>query len=187
MAIKAMRGLPVVVRTTLASAALIAAALPAAAPAQRGAAARQQSSWSETIVELHNRERALVGARPLSWDPTLAAAAAAYAPQLARLARLDHSPRSTRRGQGENLWRGSRGAYAVGAVIAAWAGEKRLFRAGIFPNVSSSGDSYDVNHYSQMIWPTTTSVGCAFHRANRYDYLVCRYSPRGNVDGQRVP
>ena len=141
----------------------------------------------QRILALHNRERSAVGSRPLSWDPSLAAAAAAYAPQLARLGRLAHSPRETRVGQGENLWMGSRGAFGLEEIVGSWAGERRLFRAGSFPNVSTTGQWSDVAHYTQMIWPTTERVGCAFHRSERWDFLVCRYSPPGNVTGQRVP
>jgi hypothetical protein len=170
---------------TVCAAILIATAAPVSAEA--GGGERRQQSWSQRILALHNEQRAQVGAPPLRWDETLAAAAAAYAPQLARLGRLAHSPRSSRRGQGENLWRGSAGRFGAEEGVGAWIAERQLFRAGIFPAVSPSGDGSDVNHYSQMIWPTTTHVGCAEHRSGRWDYLVCRYSPRGNIDGQRVP
>jgi len=152
------------------------------------AAVRQEAGDpSERILAVHNRERATVGAPALVWDPALAASAAAYAPQLAQLPTLAHSPRETRQGQGENLWRGTAGAFSLDEILGTWIGERRLFRAGTFPNVSQSGHWSDVSHYSQMIWPTTTRIGCAFHRAQRWDYLICRYSPAGNVAGQRVP
>ncbi|MDQ4087391.1 MAG: CAP domain-containing protein, partial [Pseudomonadota bacterium] len=44
------------------------------------AAPQNLGGISERILALHNRERAAVGAPPLSWDPALAASAAAYAP-----------------------------------------------------------------------------------------------------------
>ncbi|HWH17287.1 MAG TPA: CAP domain-containing protein, partial [Allosphingosinicella sp.] len=67
------------------------------------------------------------------------------------------------------------------------AAERRYFRAGVFPNVSSSGNWSDVGHYTQMVWRGTTSVGCALHQSPRWDFLICRYAPSGNVVGQRVP
>ena len=139
------------------------------------------------LLALHNRERAAVGTPALTWDPALATAAAAYAPQLARLGRLVHSPDSARPGQGENLWMGTRGAYSLEEMAGSWAAEKRLFRAGVFPNVSTSRNWSDVGHYTQMIWRSTTRLGCALHRTRRWDFLVCRYAPYGNVDGQPVP
>ena len=139
------------------------------------------------ILALHNRERAAVGASPLAWDARLAAAAASYGPALAARGRLQHSPQESRNGQGENLWMGSRGAYSVEEMVGSWADERRLFRPGTFPEVSSSGHWSDVAHYTQMIWRGTTRIGCALHRGGNWDYLICRYGPPGNVVGQRVP
>ncbi len=139
------------------------------------------------LLALHNFERERAGVPPLIWDPQLAAAAASYGPALASLPQLAHSPRQSRPGQGENLWMGTAGAYSPEAMVGSWAEERRLFRPGIFPNVATNGQWQDVAHYTQMIWRTTTRVGCALHRTSRWDYLICRYSPAGNVDRQPVP
>ena len=82
---------------------------------------------------------------------------------------------------------GTAGAYSPAAMVQSWAGERRFFRPGIFPNVSTTGNWADVAHYTQMIWASTTMVGCAVQRSSRQDVLVCRYSPSGNRDGQAVP
>ena len=71
-------------------------------------------------------------------------------------------------------------------MVGSWAAEKRLFRPGLFPGVSTTGNWLDVSHYTQMIWPTTTRVGCAVYRTRHWDYLICRYSPPGNIDGRRA-
>ena len=142
---------------------------------------------SMRLLVAHNLERAQVGAPPLAWDPALAASAASYGPALAAAGRLQHSPRASRPGQRENLWMGSRGAYSPEQMVANWSDEKRFFRPGIFPAVSSTGNWLDVSHYTTMIWPTTTRLGCAVYRTIQWDYLICRYSPPGNIDGARVP
>jgi hypothetical protein len=73
-------------------------------------------------------------------------------------------------------------------MAGSWAAEKSLFRPGLFPGaVSRSGHWSDVGHYTQMIWKGTTRVGCAVHKSRKSDFLICRYSPPGNVVGQRVP
>lgn len=156
---------------------------------ERPAGARPQDlARAETrLLALHNSERAAAGTPPLVWDAALARAAAAYAPELARLGRLAHSSREARPGQGENLWMGSRGAFSLEEMVGSWAAEKSLFRPGLFPDVSASGRWDDVAHYTQMIWRGTTRLGCAVHRTERWDFLVCRYAPAGNVVGQRVP
>jgi len=152
-----------------------------------GATAQDLRDFDARMLALHNRERAAVGVPALAWDAQLAAAAAGYGPELARLGRLAHSPREARPGQGENLWMGTRGAYGIEEMAGSWAGEKRLFRAGAFPDVSASGHWEDVAHYTQMIWRTTSRLGCALHRAGPSDFLICRYAPPGNVVAGTVP
>ena len=124
---------------------------------------------------------------PLQWDPDLARAAISYGRALAASGRLQHSPKSTRPGQRENLWRGTANAYSTEQMIANWVAEKRNFRGGIFPDVSRTGDWRDVSRYSTMIWRTTASVGCGVYKTRKWDYLICRYSPPGNIDGQFTP
>ena len=123
---------------------------------------------------------------PLMWDPQLAAAAASYGPELARLGYLRHSPRASRPGQRENLWMGTHGAYSPEQMVGSWIEEKRAFRPGVFPSVSRTGSWMDVSHYTQLIWKDTTRVGCAVQPAGGWDYLICRYSPPGNLDGKPV-
>ena len=160
---------------------LAAAAAPSAAAAQSFAA-----SFPARILAAHNAERVRAGVPALVWDNALGTAAASYATQMAMTGRFAHSDRSLRRGTGENLWMGTHGAFSVEAMAGAWASEKRFFRAGVFPNVSRSGDWEDVGHYTQMIWPTTQRVGCALASTPQVDYLVCRYSGAGNIDGRSV-
>jgi hypothetical protein len=153
---------------------------PAALPAP-AEAARQ-------LLAMHNRVRQAVGAPPLSWDESLAAGAAAYGAVLARTgSRIAHSKPEDRPGLGENLWVGTHRQYGLGEMFGGWAAEQGQFRAGLFPEVTSTGRWQDVAHYTQIVWRSTTRVGCAVHQARDWDYLVCRYAPAGNVVGQRVP
>ena len=151
------------------------------APKFAGAAAELTSR----LLEAHNRERAAVGSPPLVWDPYLAASAASYGPTLASLHQLVHSPRETRPGQRENLARAWHGTMSPEQLVGLWSAEKRMMQPGLFPAVSQTGRWEDVAHYTQMVWPTTTHVGCAIFSAD-WDYLVCRYSPPGNIDGKPV-
>lgn len=141
---------------------------------------------SARLLAAHNRVRAAVGVPLLQWDPFLAAAAASYGHSIATAGRLQHSPRATRPGQRENLWMGTRGAYSPEQMVGYWAEERSMFRPGIFPNVSTTGNWLDVSHYTVMIWPTTTRVGCAIYSSAAWDFLICRYSPPGNIDGTRL-
>jgi hypothetical protein len=141
----------------------------------------------QRLLAAHNAERSRVGAAPLAWDPALAASAASYGPALAALGRLVHSPRANRPGQRENLWMGSRSVYSPEQMVGRWIDERALLRQGVYPAVSSTGRWEDVSHYTQMVWPSTTRLGCAVHSSTATDYLICRYSPPGNKDGLLIP
>lgn len=146
-----------------------------------------QTSWEAAgLLDLHNRERAAAGVAPARWDPALAAQAQGYAQVLARSGRLVHASRTARMGQGENLAMGTRGYYSPIALAAGWAAERRHFRSGYFPAVSRTGRWRDVGHYTQMIWPTSTRVGCGSAAGRTMLVLVCRYAPAGNRDGVRL-
>ncbi len=172
-------------------AGLMLAACSSAAPQYRPLPARvaapAPANVAARILSIHNRERAAAGVAPVVWDPALEAAAAGCARGLAASGGLRHSNRQARRGTGENLWMGARGYWPVETMVASWTNERRNFRAGIFPNVSRTGNWMDIGHYSQMIWPTTTRIGCAIGTSKRWDALVCRYAPAGNIDNRRVP
>ena len=72
-------------------------------------------------------------------------------------------------------------------LIAMWSSEKSQLAPGssLFPGISRTGRWEDIAHYTQMVWPTTTHVGCAIYSAD-WDYLICRYSPPGNIDGKPI-
>ena len=144
------------------------------------------TALAHRLVAAHNAVRAAAGTQPLAWDARLAAGAQAYAQQLAATGTFQHSDRRARRGIGENLWMGTSGAFSPEQMVGNWSSEKQWFRAGIFPNVSRTGNWEQVGHYSQIIWRTTTHVGCGIGRGRGRDVLVCRYSPAGNVDGRPV-
>lgn len=151
------------------------------------ALAAPHDPFAARVLHAHNAARAAVGAAPLAWDPALAAGAAAWAQYLAASGRFDHSDRKGRPGIGENLWMGTRGAYSIDFMTGEWIAERRHFVPGIFPGNSRTGNWMDVSHYTQIIWPTTTRIGCALASGHGRDYLVCRYSPKGNVDGRPLP
>ena len=167
---------------------LIAALMVGGFGAPAAAAANNVASqFPARVLAVHNAARADAGVQPLAWDPALGQAAASYAMQLALTNSFHHSDRRARPGTGENLWMGTRGAFSYGAMVGRWASERRDYVPGIFPAVSRSGNWEKVGHYTQMVWPTTTRVGCAVASNAANDFLVCRYSPAGNIDGRPVP
>lgn len=149
--------------------------IAAPAPAPTGA------SFETRILAAHNAERLRVGVPALAWSADLARDARIWADALARTARFEHA---VQKGQGENLWAGTRTAYAPEEMVGGWIDEKVDYRRGRFPAVSRSGVWQDVGHYTQLIWYSTVHVGCALGTNAADDTLVCRYSPPGNWIGE---
>ena len=154
--------------------------------ASAAAAPASPTQFRNRVLALHNAERAAVRLPPLVWDNDLAAGASAWGVHLASTGLSDHSDRHARRGIGENIWSAAHSAYRSDDGVKLWISDKRTFVPGVFPDVSTSG-WYSVSHYTQIIWPRTRRIGCALASNGRADYLVCRYSPAGNIDGVRVP
>lgn len=156
-------------------------------PAGQYAPSASRGNLKSVMLEEHNRARAAFGSAPLSWDPTLESHARTYAQTMARTRIFRHDPDPARRRiEGENIWMGTRSGFNFRQMIGSMIAEQRYFRSGTFPNVSTSGRWSDVGHYTQIVWPTTTRVGCAIASNERDDYLVCRYAPPGNIDGRML-
>jgi len=149
------------------------------APAPRG-----EALLRATALALHNRARADYGVPPVTWNEGLAAAARGYAEQMAATGIYRHDPTPGRRKlMGENLWKGTRGAFDYAVMVGVMVDERLLFRPGVFPDVSATGNWDDVAHWTQIVWPKTTEIGCALASNATTDYFVCRYAPTGNKDG----
>ncbi len=165
------------IRSLIIAAALLA--VPASAEPVRG-------DFAALFLSLHNAARDDAKLPHLSWSDDLAKAADPWARKLAKEGKLEHSQWKDREGTGENLWIGTAGAYSPREMVDFFLREKQDFRPGKFPDVSKTGNWQDVGHYTQIIWPSTTAVGCAMATAKGYDVLVCRYAPAGNYFGDKV-
>jgi len=139
------------------------------------------------MLSIHNSYRAQFNIKPIFWDDALASDAARYLLLHAKGGELLPSPENSRQGFGENVHRASAGALRPYAMAETWASERFNLRLGKFPDVSQTGNVADVEHYTQMIWEGTRRIGCATRRVRGFDYLLCRYSPPGNVSGTPVP
>lgn len=160
--------------------AMVACSAPAATkePAAQSELTAEEIVWLNT----HNGARVRYGRDKLIWDDGLERDARIWAQHLARTQTFEHS--NTRGNQGENLWMGTRDAYPSAAMVQGWIDEERYMKSGKFPDVSTTGNWADVGHMTQLLWPTTTHVGCAKASSAANDYFVCRYSPPGNWLGE---
>jgi uncharacterized protein YkwD len=169
----------------LACALAIAGTAIAKAPPQMPDAATP-NAFALRLLADHNVERGRMGAAPLTWSHQLAQEAQSWADRLAHDDRMYHSDRQTRRGAGENLWTGTAGYYGADDMVGGFLAERKYYKPGTFPQVSTSGRWEDVGHYTQVIWPGTQQVGCAVAHNRAHDFLVCRYWPAGNVFGHAI-
>ena len=160
--------------------ALLAAAVPALMAAE---APRPETLF----LGSHNIERAATGIGAMHWSPKLAADAQQWADELAAAGAFEHFEEFTDDpdAQGENLWMGTRDAFAPEEMVGEWIGEKKDFVPGVFPDNSRTGDLADVGHYTQVVWRDSGSMGCAIAKDAEFDYLVCRYARTGNIEGER--
>ncbi len=172
-------------RPVLRRAAPLAALLLACSPGPPAQAQDRLGRFDDRILATHNAERARLGVGPLTWSPALAAQAAQWAAHLSTLPALEHDDSLDI--EGENLWRGSKDAYTPEDMVDLWIDERAAFQNGVFPEVSKSGQWEDVGHYTQVIWRTTATGGCALTTAGGDDeVLVCRYNEGGNIEGEKT-
>ncbi len=127
------------------------------------------------ILEAHNRYRANHCAPPLRWSARIAAAAQAYADQLAaRGCAFEHS----RSPYGENLMRFSpAGSHDSAYVAEAWYREVAHYD---YNNPVFSGAT---GHFTQVVWASTTELGCGVALCGGGETWVCNYGPPGNMRG----
>ncbi len=133
------------------------------------------------ILGVHNAQRLAVNVPPLRWDDRLTTTALLCAQRLAASRQFRHC------GSGENLWMGTAGRFSPTQMAELWAAERRDFQPGTFPKVSRNGNWQAVGHYTQMVWRTTSALGCAAATgADGLTRLVCHYAPPGNIIGRPV-
>lgn len=124
---------------------------------------------SGAALSAHNSLRAKHGVPALSWSGQLAGVAQAYANQCV----FEHNNTS----YGENLAQAT--DPNVGAMVNDWYSEISAYDF-------ASGTGNGTGHFTQVIWKSTTQVGCGMAMCSGGAILVCNYSPAGNVDGQFV-
>lgn len=157
--------------TTAAAATTSANAATTASSTSTSAAASSTASgdFESAILARHNEYRADHGVSALTWDDTLATYAQNYADKYDCSGTLTHSGGA----YGENLALG----YTTTGAVDVWYNEGSDYDY-------STCNTYD--HFTQVIWKSTTKVGCGYKYCSSYwgTYIVCSYDPAGNVIGE---
>ncbi len=148
---------------------------------------------SDQIVAAHNKWRAEVGVSALSYSPELAVSAQAWADTLKKTnqCRMRHSKPEGK--YGENIYWASAIAWTDGRrelqkitsdmPVDGWGSE--ISDYDYAKNSCKPGKM--CGHYTQMVWKTSTKVGCAIAvcEDSKDQVWVCQYQPAGNWVGER--
>lgn len=128
-------------------------------------------SFAQLILDRHNEKRALHGSQSLVWSSGAYEFAYEYAQDYDCTGILKHSGGIT---FGENLAIG----YTPTGAVDAWYNEGEDYQYG--------SDEKTYNHFTALIWNSTSSIGCAYKFCNNVwgTYIVCSYYPPGNIIGQ---
>ncbi|KAG2494168.1 hypothetical protein HYH03_007803 [Edaphochlamys debaryana] len=145
---------------------------------------------AQLLLDTTNRLRARHSAPALEWSTRLAADAQDYAEELAKKnCKLEHGS------YGENLMRIS--AYpapdkSCAGAVNAWYGEVNWYDFNT-PNAFRDNWSNSIGHFTQLVWKSSTQVGCGVATSPERmvfpsgtvfmggcKVIVCRYDPYGN-------
>lgn len=125
-------------------------------------------TFATEILNQHNNKRKLHRAQPLQWNSTVFEYAAKHAQEYDCSGILTHTGGK----YGENLAIG----YTIDGSINAWYNEGKTYKYGL-------EDTY--NHFTALIWNSTSLVGCAYKYCSQTwgNYIICSYYSAGNVIG----
>lgn len=148
------------------------------------AAEEAKINVTEAFMDAHNKERAtLVGVPLLRWNNDIAA----YASRFARSQR-DHDqcqmkPSGTRK-YGENLLWGEGRPMTPTEAVQSWIDEKKFYD---YNTNSCLQEDQHCGVYTQLVWKNSTDLGCALVSCDKGDitFVICYYSPPGNIVGER--
>jgi len=150
---------------------------------------------ANAVVVAHNKYRKdpAVNVPALAWSDALATDAQKWADHLASLLTWPANPHSGV--GGESIAWATAGSKTPAQFVDQWAAEKAkfippcTFTAKVQGDpCSTTGNWRDIGHYTQIVWRSTTHVGCglATSAATGRDIFVARYAPPGNVRNQLV-
>jgi len=128
---------------------------------------------AQTWLNEHNRRRNAAGIPSLGWSTKLAQSAQNWANNMADNNNMVHSRTQN---VGENI---AMGQTSISQVMTDWAdNEQRNY------NPSTHQCNGMCGHFTQVMWKTTTLVGCAMAEASdSTPYYCCQYIRPGNCNG----
>ncbi|KAI0408472.1 glycoside hydrolase family 128 protein [Xylaria palmicola] len=140
------------------------------------------NSDKQNAMNAHNEKRKAKGLHPLVWDDQLAKEADKYAKHLVQIGKMEHSSGDQRPNQGENLAWASASTTPMAMSAKMWLAEEKNYHG----EPIGQGNFGSYGHYTQCMWKSTTKIGMGWAKdAKGGVYVVGRYSPPGNMTGQK--
>ncbi|RNA32892.1 Golgi-associated plant pathogenesis-related 1-like [Brachionus plicatilis] len=139
------------------------------------------AQFNAAALEAHNSYRDLHHAPPLTLDPKVIDVASTYADKLGyEIKSLVHSGTP---GYGENLavWYSSAETDCSAMArkfVKMWYDEISLY------NYNNPGFTKETGHFTQVVWKSSTKLGCGISINDGKTFGVCNYTPPGNYIGQ---
>lgn len=128
-----------------------------------------QSDLANTVLAVHNRERAAVGVAPLVWSDELAAGAKTWAEHLVTTGTFAYDTAIAPKG--ENIAQARGAGFHSEQLMQIWVNEKKNWNGAPV----TDKNLYPIGNYVQMISPASKAVGCATASSGGTVDLVCRY------------
>ncbi|KAG0321794.1 hypothetical protein BGZ97_010356 [Linnemannia gamsii] len=116
------------------------------------------------ILNAHNTLRAKHGAPALTWDTT----SAKHGDNWLKACDFKHSHGK----YGENL---AAGYKDFPAAVQAWYDEVKDY------DFNNPGFSGKTGHFTQVVWKSSKTLGCAKRACPKYPIYICEYDPPGNI------
>ncbi|CAB3991903.1 PRY1-like isoform X1 [Paramuricea clavata] len=140
--------------------------------------------FQQSALEAHNKYRQFHNSPPLVQNSEMSSQATEFAQKLAKSSINDaeHSQKSSRENQGENVYVGCQTNPSGADVTKEWYKELCNYDY----NKQAKIDAKEpIGHFTQVIWKSSTEfgIGRAYGSDQNCVYIVARYKPAGNVLG----
>ncbi len=122
------------------------------------------AEFQERIVAAHNAKRALHGSQDVAWNTDMGDIAQAYADNFTCSNDVEHSSS----GYAENI---GYGYPTPESVVEGWYSEIEYYNW----SDPSATDFDAVGHFENVLWNTTTKIGCGVNKCNGTPFIVCDY------------
>lgn len=172
--------------------AIIAGLIPINCNSALAQTTTELNAFRSNSLSKHNSYRATHRSPSMTTSSSANNTAQAWAQYLATNGLFQHSASNQRNNAGENLYVSYTTAPSINyatlanTAVQSWYNEVKLY------NYSSPGFSSATGHFTQVVWKSSTQLGCGTAKGTKtlngtkYNafYVVCHYLPAGNVQGQ---